>query len=280
MLSYRHGFHAGNHADVLKHGVLMQVLAYMQQKDKPFLYVDTHAGAGLYDLQGEWARKTGEFENGIVKIWQDASLPAELQSYIQLIHKLNPGNKLQQYPGSPWLAHAVLRRMDKARLFELHSNEFTVLQENFAGDKHFKLEQRDGFKALAAVLPPASRRAVVLIDPSYEIKTDYQIVVEAVKAAYKRFANGVYLIWYPVINRKTVDRLERELTNSGMRNILLFELAVMADSEESGMTASGMIVVNPPWQLEQAMQNVLPWLHRKLSVDKASAYRISRLVAE
>ncbi|MDH5485849.1 MAG: 23S rRNA (adenine(2030)-N(6))-methyltransferase RlmJ, partial [Gammaproteobacteria bacterium] len=182
MLSYRHAFHAGNHADVLKHSVLMQVLAYMQQKDKPFLYVDTHAGAGLYDLQGDWARKTREYETGIAQIWQDDALPEGLKHYIELIRSLNPQHKLVQYPGSPWLAQAVLRPQDKARLFELHSTEFDILQQNFASDKNIKLEQRDGFKGLAAVLPPPSRRAVVLIDPSYEIKTDYQAVVEAVKA--------------------------------------------------------------------------------------------------
>ena len=280
MLSYRHAFHAGNHADVLKHVVLMQVLSYMQQKDKAFLYVDTHAGAGLYDLHSDWASKTKEYETGIARIWQSDALPVELQSYIDLIRELNPEDSLSVYPGSPWLAHAVLRSQDKARLFELHSNEFQVLSENFSRIKNIKLDQGDGFKALTAVLPPESRRAVVLIDPSYEIKTDYQTVVQAVNAAYSRFPTGVYLIWYPVINRRVIDQLERDLADSGMRNIMQFEQAVMADATASGMTASGMIVINPPWQLEQSMKNCLPWLHKQLAVDEDGAYRIARIVEE
>lgn len=280
MLSYRHAFHAGNHADVLKHVVLLQVLAYMQQKDKPFLYVDTHAGAGLYDLHGEWAEKTREYETGIARLWQHDSLPEALQSYIQLVQDLNGQNSLDIYPGSPWLAYEMLRPQDKARLFELHSNEFNILSENFTGIRNIKCEQRDGFQALVSVLPPESRRAVVLIDPPYEIKSDYKTVVQTVKAAHKRFATGVYIIWYPVVNRRTITQLERDLTTSGMRNIQLFELAVTADAIDSGMTASGMIVINPPWQLESSMQKIMPWLHKQLAIDEGGSYRIAQLVAE
>jgi 23S rRNA (adenine2030-N6)-methyltransferase len=280
MLSYRHAFHAGNHADVLKHAVLMQVLDYMKQKDKPFLYVDTHAGGGMYDLRGSYASKTREYEDGIGRIWHDNALPAELKSYVDLVCNLNQQNELREYPGSPWLASAVLRADDKMRLFELHSNEYKILSGIFARHKHIKIEQRDGFQALSAVLPPDSRRAVVLIDPTYEVKTDYQTVVQAVKDAHKRFASGVYLIWYPVVSRKIINKLERELVATGIRNIMLFELGISPDAEDAGMTASGMIVINPPWQLEAAMQKILPYLQSMLETGQGGFWRSQRLAAE
>lgn len=279
MLSYRHAFHAGNHADVVKHIVLQQVLEYFTHKDKPFLYVDTHAGAGLYDLRGGWASKNREYESGIGRIWKRDVLPAELQSYIDMIRELNSQDELQEYPGSPWIAQHYCREQDRAWLFELHSRECQDLGELFAMNKQIHCEQRDGFQALDAILPPAERRAVILIDPSYEIKTDYKTVIQTVKAAYKKFATGCYLVWYPVVNRDIVQKMERGFVASGMRNIMLFELAIAADAEDAGMTASGMIVVNPPWQLESVMQKVLPWLQETLAVENGS-YRVLRLADE
>ncbi len=280
MLSYRHAFHAGNHADVLKHIVLLQVLDYMKQKDAPFLYVDTHSGAGLYDLHSEWASKKAEYKTGISHLWKAADLLPEVQPYMDIIHQLNAEGKLKIYPGSPWIAYQSLRPCDRARLFELHPNEYTCLSENFSRQRNIKIGKSDGFQALSAVLPPASRRAVILIDPPYEVKSDYQTVVSSLKEACRRFNSGVYMIWYPVVNRKTVDKLERDLVSSGIRNIQLFELAVKEDTDESGMTASGMIVINPPWKLKQTMQKILPWLEKKLCADQKAVYRINQLVDE
>lgn len=279
MLSYRHAFHAGNHADVLKHIVLLQVLGYMQQKDKPFLYVDTHSGAGLYDLKSEWAKKTAEYEEGIARIWNQADLPDALQLYVDEVRELNPHKRLDVYPGSPWLASRMLREQDRARLYELHSSEFSVLSENFKGIKQVRVEQVDGFKSLTAVLPPPSRRAAILIDPPYEVKNDYQTVVSAVKAAHRRFSTGVYMIWYPVVERKRIDRLEKDFIDSGMKNIQLFELGVDSD-QRAGMHASGMIVINPPWQLKQTLENCLPWLQATLGVSDQAFYRVRQLVEE
>ena len=281
MLSYRHAFHAGNHADVLKHCVLMLVLEYVTQKDKPFLYVDTHAGAGLYDLQSDWAKKTRDFDTGIGRIWQldVTNIPEGMHGYLRAIKALNPQGDLHEYPGSPWLAQTMLREQDKARLFELHSKEYHYLQLLFARSKQIKTEHRDGFQGLSAVLPPAERRAVILVDPPYEVKADYQTVVESVKAAYKKFSTGIYLLWYPVVNRKFINRIERELADSGIRNILLAELAISADAEEAGMTASGMIIINPPWQLQDALKKVLPYLQQELASDDGG-FRLQQLVAE
>lgn len=281
MLSYRHAFHAGNHADVLKHCVLMLVLEYVTQKDKPFLYVDTHAGAGLYDLHSDWAKKTRDFDTGIGRIWQldVTNIPEGMHGYLRAIKALNPHGDLHEYPGSPWLAQHIMREQDKARLFELHSKEYQHLQSLFARNKQVITEHRDGFQGLSAVLPPAERRAVILVDPPYEVKADYQTVIESVKAAYKKFSTGVYLVWYPVVNRKFINRIERELVDSGIRNILLAELSISADAEEAGMTASGMIIINPPWQLQDALKKVLPYLQQELASD-AGGFRLQQLVAE
>jgi len=280
MLSYRHAFHAGNHADVLKHTVLCQVLAYLAQKDKPFLYVDTHAGAGLFDLTSEWAQKNREHEDGIGRIWQRDDLPAALAAYVRIVRELNPSGELRQYPGSPWLAHRLLRPGDSARLYELHSTDYPALAERFAGQRRIKVEKADGFAALKAVLPPAERRGVVLIDPSYEVKRDYQVVVEAVRGAVRRFATGCYLLWYPVLDRAAVQRLERELADSGIPDILLAELTVRADAEQAGLTGSGMIVVNPPWRLAEVLEDVLPWLSERLAAGKGAGHRLRWLAGE
>lgn len=281
MLSYRHAFHAGNHADVLKHSILTLVLDYMLQKEKPFVYIDTHAGAGWYDLRSGWCSKNSEYIEGVEQVWpmlDKAECPAGLKPYLAALKKLNPHGELHEYPGSPWLAQSVLRMQDRAQLFDLHPNEFKALQTLFEGDKQIRVESGDGFQALNAILPPAERRALVLIDPPYEVKSDYKTLIESVKTAHKKFATGVYLIWYPVLDRTVVNRLERNLVDSGIRNILLAELSIRPDAEEAGMTGSGMFVINPPWQLKATLQELLPVLMRKLS-DTGSS-RLQQLVAE
>lgn len=282
MLSYRHAFHAGNHADVLKHCVLSSVLDYMTQKTSPFVYVDTHAGAGIYSLQGEWAEKTRDYESGIGRLWRQAEsvvLPQAMQPYMRLIHDLNPHAELVDYPGSPWIAQSLLRVQDRARLFELHSNEYTNLHALFDRTRKFKTEQRDGFLALKEVMPPVERRAVTLIDPSYEVLADYTTVVESVKSAYKKFSTGVYLIWYPVVERMQIKKFEQAFIASGMRDILLAELSVRADTQRAGMTASGMIIVNPPWLLAESLNSILPYLQQMLA-DSDGGHRIVQLVKE
>jgi len=280
MLSYLHAFHAGNHADVLKHCVLTLVLEYLAGKDKPFLYVDTHAGAGRYDLRADRTALTREYERGIARIWQQgADAPAAMQRYLQLIRDLNPAGELHRYPGSPWIARSLLRAQDRARLFELHPNEYQQLRTLFAGSRQIRTEQGDGFLALRAVLPPAERRAVILVDPPYEVKSDYQTVVQAVTAAQRKFPTGVYLVWYPVLTRKQASRLESDMVRSGMRNILLAELTLCADTQHAGMTGSGMMIINPPWQLGAALETVLAYLRQALA-GEGGRYRVQQLVEQ
>ena len=279
MLNYRHANHTGNHADVLKHTTLVLVLEYMVLKGESFLYVDIHAGAGLYDLRGEWTNRKCEYETGIGRIPRDlVSAPAAMHTYLRIVQELNPGGELSEYPGSPWIARSILRAQDRALLFELHPDEYQHLCELFASDGKIKTEQCDGFQALNDLLPPAERRAVILLDPPYEVKTDYRNVIESVTAAHKKFPSGVYLAWYPVLNRAQTGKLENDFINSGMRNILLAELSIGSQAGNIGMTASGMIIINPPRQLSDSLQTILPFLCDALAGDDGG-FRLQQLVA-
>ena len=279
MLSYRHSFHAGNPADVVKHLVLAQVLSYQTLKDKPLDYIDTHSGAGFFELAGADAQKTQEYLDGIAKLYQHSSEHQALNDYIELIKSFNDTDQLAFYPGSPKIAEHFLRRQDKGWFFELHPRDLALLQENMSGKRSIRVRGENGFAGLIGLLPPASRRACVLIDPPYEVKDDYDTVVKTLTKAYQRFATGTYMIWYPVVDRERIERMEEGLIASGMRNIQLFELATQADTDVHGMTASGMIVINPPWKLKQTMDNVLPELVSLLS-DSSGFYRSEQLVAE
>ena len=264
MLSYRHSFHAGNHADVLKHTVQSLIIESLKEKEKPFLYLDTHAGAGRYLLSGEHAERTGEYLEGIARIWKRDDLPAELEPYISAVSHFNRSGQLRYYPGSPLIARQLLRPQDSLQLTELHPSDFPLLRGEFLKDERARVERADGYQQLKSKLPPASRRGLILIDPPYEIKTDYQAVVQGISEGYKRFATGVYALWYPVVLRNQIKRMMNDLEATGIRRILQIELAVRPDSDQRGMTASGMIVINPPWKLEQQMATLLPWLHKAL----------------
>lgn len=280
MLSYRHSFHAGNHADVLKHTVQSLIIESLKEKEKPFLYLDTHAGAGRYKLSSEHAERTGEYLEGIARIWQQDDLPAELEPYISAVKALNHSGNLRYYPGSPLIARHLLREQDSLQLTELHSSDFPLLRAEFQKDNRARVERADGYTQLKSKLPPASRRGLILIDPPYEMKTDYQDVVKGIAEGYRRFATGTYALWYPVVLRQQIKRMIRELEETGIRRILQIELAVRPDSDQRGMTASGMIVINPPWKLEQQMTNVLPWLHKTLVPAGTGSTTLSWIVPE
>ncbi|GGA80136.1 ribosomal RNA large subunit methyltransferase J [Neiella marina] len=278
MLSYRHSFHAGNFADVLKHIVLVEIIQYLQQKPKPLDYIDTHSGAGLYNLNADTANKLSEHLGGIGKL--DANDYPEVSRYFELVQQCDPSGELSFYPGSPLLAKQMLRQDDKSWLTELHPKDYQHLLNNMGSDRRIRVSQEDGLKRLMGLLPPQSRRALVLIDPSYEIKTEYQQVFDAIAKGYKKFATGVYALWYPVVERARIDRLDQQFIDSGIRNIQRFELGVSADSDEKGMTSSGMYVVNPPWKLMATMEAILPRLAEAVSVDNSLHYRCQTLVAE
>ncbi|QDY43348.1 23S rRNA (adenine(2030)-N(6))-methyltransferase RlmJ [Candidatus Pantoea soli] len=280
MLSYRHSFHAGNHADVLKHTVESLILTALMEKDKPFLYLDTHAGAGRYQLSGEHAERTGEYLEGIARIWQQPGAPELLKPYLAAVRNLNPGGTLRYYPGSPLIARHLLRADDKLELTELHSSDYPLLRSEFSKDARARVSRSDGYQQLKAKLPPPTRRGLILIDPPYEMKSDYQAVVKGIQEGYKRFATGIYALWYPVVLRQQIKHMLKDLEATGIRNILQIELAVRPDSDQRGMTASGMIVINPPWKLKAQMETLLPWLHQKLVPAGTGHYSVTQIVPE
>lgn len=280
MLSYRHAFHAGNFADVLKHLILIQIVDYLKQKEKPFCYIDTHAGAGSYSLNSGYALQTKEFDNGIGQLWQRSDLPECAAAYVELIKEFNNTKPLSRYPGSPLIAKKLLRPADRLFLYELHSTDHALLAAAVRKDKRIKLFHADGLKESLILLPPPERRGLILIDPSYEIKSDYRHVTETLKTMHKRFATGIYALWYPVIERDRNRQMEKTLHNSGIKNIQLFELGVYADNSGHGMTACGMIVVNSPWTLAATMKSTLPWLAEVLGSSGEGYCRIETLAGE
>ena len=278
MLSYRHAYHAGNFADILKHSVLIEMLNYFIKKDKPFEYIDTHAGAGLYDLSGPFAVKNSEFQNGIEKL--NLNEFPELTEYFSVIRHFNTDNTLGNYPGSPAIARYYLRNQDRAWLFEKHPTDHAALNVLMKKNRRIKVSPDDGFKGLISLLPPHSRRALILVDPSYEIKEDYKHVFDYIVKAHKKFSTGMYAIWYPVVERNKVQSLEQKFKQSGIKNIQLFELALSQDSSQRGMSSSGMIVINPPWTLFDKMERLLPKFVETLSIKDEGFFRCEILSHE
>ena len=279
MLSYRHGFHAGNFADVLKHLVLTRILAHLVAKPKPFCCIDTHAGAGVYALDSPHARKNREFERGIGLLWDRQDLPEAVASYVSVVKGFNGGGELRRYPGSPFFERLWLRTHDRLFLYELHPADAAALQAFAGEDGRIKVAREDGFAACIALLPPRERRGLIVMDPSYELKTDYRQVAKTLAQACRRFSTGVYALWYPVIERRRVHALEHAVKASGIARVHLFELGVRPDGEGMGMTGSGMIVVNAPWTLAAEMEEALPWLAQVLG-EEGGHYRMYQLSGE
>ena len=278
MLSYRHAFHAGNHADVLKHLVLIQIARYLGQKDKPFWYIDTHAGAGAYALGSVQAAKLEEYKEGIARLWERTDLPPAIADYVDLVRRLNPDGRLTTYPGSPYFASWTLRDQDRLRLFELHSKDARLLQENFGDSgKRVIVEPGDGFAGLKALLPPAPRRALVLIDPSYEEKQDYDRVYHTLKDSLNRFPGGTYALWYPQLTRLDSRELPTRLKHLPAKSWLHVALRVREPAKDGfGMHGSGMFVLNPPWTLHETLAGVLPYLVQTLATDSGAEFALEQ----
>jgi 23S rRNA (adenine2030-N6)-methyltransferase len=280
VLSYRHAFHAGNFADVLKHSVLTLVLEYMTRKDKGFYYIDSHSGAGMYQLSDDYAQKTGEYKNGIAKLIENDDLPEALQPYIDLVKNLNQETgELTLYPGSPGIARQFTRRQDSAHLFELHPTDIEHLKAYSQRWNKSHVKQSDGYQGVLGLVPPPNRRGVILIDPPYELKEDYLKAVRTVVNAYKKFATGTYILWYPVVKRELVEQMQSAFTKSDVRNLTQVEYCQDADTEAYGMTGTGLFIVNPPWQLTSQLDEILPYLKTKLGHTE-SQYSVKQLISE
>jgi 23S rRNA (adenine2030-N6)-methyltransferase len=275
MLAYRHAFHAGNHADVLKHLVLSLVLRYMNQKDKPYRYIDTHAGAGGYSLEGPYAKKKGEYLQGIAKLWQRTDLPPALRDYVQLVQQFNPDGQMEQYPGSPALAQMLLRAQDQLRSFELHPTDYRILASFLGETLSATVYDSDGFDGLKSQVPPPSRRALVLIDPSYEGHGDYTRVIVALREALERFAQGVYMVWYPQVQKLEAAQLPKRLEGLAPKTWLHVRLTVqLPDSQGFGLAGSGMFILNPPYTLAADLHTLMPYLVEVLGQYEGANYLI------
>jgi 23S rRNA (adenine2030-N6)-methyltransferase len=274
MLSYRHAFHAGNHADVIKHFVLTELLAYYRKKDKPWTYIDTHAGAGCYALETEAANKTGEFAGGFGRLWGRDDLPEPLAAYMEVVRGFNPGGRLLCYPGSPAVAMSFARERDCLQLFELHPEDLQILRQTFSTEqRRVHVRGSDGLAGLDALLPPPSRRAVVLIDPSYEVKSDYPRVAATLAGALRRFATGCFVLWYPLLARYESRQLPKQLAGLGAGSWLDVRFRVSyAPGEGFGMFGSGLYVINPPWVLPERLRLALPWLVGALGMDDGAGF--------
>jgi 23S rRNA (adenine2030-N6)-methyltransferase len=290
MLSYRHAFHAGNHADVLKHLVLIQLLRYFGQKETPYMYVDTHAGAGVYALDIGYAAKNAEYETGISPLWDRNDLPEALADYVRLVKGMNPSGKMRYYPGSPYCADKIMREQDRMRLFELHPSDCKILQENFrkveahaaaqgqrptTRGKRVMIQKGDGFLGLKALLPPPSRRGLVLIDPPYENKDDYRHVKDTLADALVRFATGTYAVWYPVLQRMESRQMPDKLKRLPCNGWLNVTLSISTPSPDGfGLHSSGMFVINPPWTLEPMLRDLMPYLVKVLGKDSGATFTL------
>ena len=282
MLAYRHAFHAGNHADVLKHITLTLVLRYMNQKDKSYRLIDTHAGAGGYSLEGQYAQKKGEYLQGVARLWDrdPAELPEAVADYMALVRQFNPEGQLEQYPGSPAFAKMLLRAQDQLRLYELHPTDHRILEAFLGSVKGAEVKDTEGFDGLTSQVPPSSRRAVVLMDPSYEGHGDYSKVIASLREAIARFPEGVYMVWYPQVSKLEAAQLPRRLEGLAPKGWLHARLTVQQpDSQGFGLAGSGMFILNPPYTLHDELLAVLPYLTEVLGQYDGANYLLEQKAA-
>ncbi|MFT5452994.1 MAG: 23S rRNA (adenine2030-N6)-methyltransferase [Enterobacterales bacterium] len=273
MLSYQHQYHAGNFADVHKHLILRVLFESLLKKEKPFNYIDCHAGSGIYDLESREARKTAERSNGIDQIWLEDSDNETVQTYLEAIRSLNTNNKLRYYPGSPKIASLWMRDQDRAQLIELHPKAQNDLRRRFTRDKRFSLHNRDCYEGLPAIVPPQIKRGLVLLDPSYEEKNEYHNIVDLVIKSEARWATATYAIWYPLLTANRHQYLIDALKRSSLKKVLISEITIndfdhQKDAEQfAGMYGSGMAIINAPWQLDEKLDLILPKIAQSFSAD-------------
>ncbi|MFM7802839.1 MAG: 23S rRNA (adenine(2030)-N(6))-methyltransferase RlmJ [Limnohabitans sp.] len=297
MFSYRHSFHAGNHADVLKHSILVAVMKHLALKEVGFTAIDTHAGAGIYWLDSSDARQSGEAQEGLLALMRNKSKLAGpmadlLLDYRRVLDHFNPSAGLLNYPGSPFIAQHLLREQDKLKLFEMHPTDIRSLQthvDTLNAGRQVMVMHEDGFNGLPKFLPPPTRRGLVFIDPSYEIKLDYERVVVAVSIGLKRFATGTYVVWYPIIPRPQAHSLPRHLTNLArqadkpwlhatlrIRTGARDGVAAGESIKPIGLVDSGVIVINPPFTLYEQLQQALPQMAQLMGQDHLAGFQLTQ----
>lgn len=273
-MNYRHAFHAGNHCDVLKHAALAYVVSRLAAKDKPFMVLDTHAGRGLYDLESEAARRSGEHAGGINRIFGDSGAPAALHLYFEAIRRQNPFGGLRWYPGSPSIARDALRAGDSMKLCELHPEERVALVAAIGGDSRVKSFDLDGYQAVRAFLPPPERRGLVLIDPPFEKHGEFERLADAVAEGVNRWASGIFIIWLPIKSDADYGRFVKAVDGLAIPATLRAEMSI-APRTENKLTGSSLFVVNPPFGFAAAFAEILPYLATSLSVAPGGGWSLS-----
>ena len=280
MLSYRHMFHAGNFADVFKHALLTRLLIALAAKEKPYFYLDTHAGIARYDLMHEWAQKAREYDNGIARLWNANDLPAELEPYMGAVRAANPHPTLRYYPGSPLIARRFMRDNDRTILVELNKVDCDELKSVMAGERHVTVQCIDAYQSLKSYLPPPERRGLALIDSSFDRSREFDRIVRALKEAHSRWSTGMYAVWYPIMEAAPMRDFALDLQRSGIRKILRAELMVRERDESGIVPGCGMLVVNPPWKLDEEAKTIVKYLAKKLVVSGKGDARVDWLVPE
>ena len=280
MLAYRHQFHAGNFADVFKHALLTRLLILLGRKDKPYFYLDTHAGTGRYDLQHPWALKNAEHEEGIARLWRRTDVPELMHPYLEAVHAENRGNMLRFYPGSPRIARRLLRTGDRMVLTELNREDCKALMDLFWGYRQVQVHYEDGYHALKAFLPPLERRGLVLVDSSFDRSGEYARLTQGFVTAHHRWATGVFALWYPLMEPVVMHGFERALVETGIRKLLQLELSVFPDAWSATLRGSGLLVANPPFGFEEEARTLLHWLWPALSEAREGGIRVRWLVPE
>ncbi|HSW69378.1 MAG TPA: 23S rRNA (adenine(2030)-N(6))-methyltransferase RlmJ [Gammaproteobacteria bacterium] len=276
-MNYRHTYHAGNIGDVLKHIVLIALIQSLKRKETPFCYLETHAGIGSYDLLADTTQKSREFENGIQKIFNTEHSPDLIQDYITCVKSLNQANTLRYYPGSPYFVKQLLRSEDRMILSELHPEDFQTLKKFFIREKQIAVHHQDGYQSLKAYLPPKERRGLVLIDPAYEKPNELMQLPKLLAEALKRWETGIFALWYPIKTQEQLKPFYCELTEYIHRPFLRVELCVHSDEIALELNGCGMIIMNPPWQLDEKLEEILPFLWNMLNINKQGYNKITSL---
>ncbi|WP_394235052.1 23S rRNA (adenine(2030)-N(6))-methyltransferase RlmJ [Pseudomonas anguilliseptica] len=278
-MNYRHAFHAGNHADVLKHYVLTRLIALLSRKETPFAYLDSHAGIGLYDLRGDQASRTGEWLEGIARLWQASDVPDPLLDYLEVIRAMNPDGELRHYPGSPELARLLTREQDRLHLNEKHPEDGRLLKENMHGDRRVAVHLGEGWYVPRALLPTREKRALLLIDPPFEQVDEMERCAQSLSEAISRMRQAVVAIWYPIKDLRQLSRFYRDLQKSKAPKLLRVELYVHPTDEAARLNGSGLVISNPPWGLEDELKQILPWLADLLGQSQGG-WRLDWLIEE
>ena len=284
-MNYRHAYHAGNFADVMKHAILTLILQHLRTKDRPFFLLDSHAGTGRYDLQSDEAQKTGEYRDGVARLLAASSLPPELSGYIEAIAALNgvrhlTPQGLRWYPGSPEFLRQALRPGDRLTAVELHAADGSSLARALAGDRRVSVHHMDGYQALKAFLPPPERRGLVLVDPPFEARDEFARLARGLQQAYRRWSTGVYALWYPIKARRPVDGFLDTVARSGIRRVFVAEQMITAGDDPERLNGCGLLIVNPPWQVPAQVGAVLAVLAPMMAQAGAGRWRADWLVPE